>query len=228
MCQYHCNGVTVLEDFFVVQNRPFLAVALVGGESQAVDPVRSGYILIGQHPVNARNFFGLRSIDGQNIGVRNLSLDQLDMQGILRQLQPQVGAEIPCARNLGNSRGTRHTGTKKACSVLQFGPQFFPGYLAPHQSRGIHYGVDKRFVAGTPTEVFVFLKPCPDFFSGGIVVLIKQSFCGNDKSGGAVSALRGSVDHPGILQWVEALFCSDSLNRNDMGFVRNPFHFVQT
>ena len=57
-------GVAVLEYLGIIKNRPFPAVALVGGEGdQAGDAVFALDVLMGQHAIHAGHLFGFRGVD---------------------------------------------------------------------------------------------------------------------------------------------------------------------
>ena len=76
------DGVAVLEDLLVAQDGTIPAVTLVGREGdQAGDAVLALDVLVGDDLVHAGDGLGLGHVDGQDLGVGDLGLDQFAVQG---------------------------------------------------------------------------------------------------------------------------------------------------
>ncbi len=104
---YDRNRVAELEDLLLAENRTVPAVALVGREGdQAGNRVLAFNVLPGNNLDHAGHLFRFRGVDALDVGVRDLGLSQSQAQGAFGHMQGHVGAEIPGAGNLCQSRRT--------------------------------------------------------------------------------------------------------------------------
>ncbi len=102
------DGVAELEDLRVAQDRTVPAVAFVGREGdEAGDAVFALDVLVGHHLVDAGHLFGFGGVDGEDVGMGDLGLDQGQLQGVGRHLQPEVRAVVAGAGHLGQRARTR-------------------------------------------------------------------------------------------------------------------------
>ena len=58
ICTNHCNGITILENLLITENRTVPSISFIGWEgNQTCNPVLSGYILIGNDLIYTGHIF---------------------------------------------------------------------------------------------------------------------------------------------------------------------------
>ena len=209
------DGIAELEDLVRAEDRALEAVGLVvlGQHDQTVDLVRSAGgkdVLVGDDLHDAGHLLGLRGVDGLDVGVGNLGLGQSQTQ-TAGHLQRVVGAEVPGAGDLLGGGGTD---VLRALDAVAGGleDQVFLAHLAAQHGSGGHGGVDEGLVAGAAAEVALLVEP------------VAQDLGADDEAGRAEAALGAAVSHPGDLQRVHVAQGADTLDRGDLGVVRDTAH----
>jgi len=148
-----------------------------------------------------------------------------DVEGVRGHLQLLVVAVIGEAADL-----CQGCGTNDGLSVIPVirrirRSDLVHGRLAPDDFCRLHDRVDDLLVPGAAADVFVFLEPCPHFFSRRLGVLQEQGVGGHDESGSAETALDGAQFHEGGLQGVKVIRGSDPFQRNDLAVFRDFRYF---
>ena len=221
------DGIAELEDLVRAEDRALEAVGLVvlGQHDQTVDLVRSAGgkdILVGDDLHDAGHLLGLGGVDGLDVGVGDLGLGQSQTQAA-GHLQRVVGAEVPGAGDLLGGGGTD---VLRALDAVAGGleDQVFLAHLAAQHGSGGHGGVDEGLVAGAAAEVALLVEPVADLLAGRIGVVLEQDLGADDEAGRAEAALGAAVSHPGYLQRVHVAQGADTLDRGDLGVVRDTAH----
>ena len=74
---YDGQSISELEHLLVAQNRPIPAISFVRGErDETGDAIPPFHVLVSDHFVNAGHLFGFRGVDGQDLRVGDLGLNQ--------------------------------------------------------------------------------------------------------------------------------------------------------
>ena len=212
------DGVAVLKDLLIAQDGPVPAVAQVGGEGdQPGDAVLALDVLVGHHLEDPLHLFRLGGVDGEDVGVGHVGLDQGQVERFAGQLQPQVGAVVQGPGDLGQGR---RPGVGAAPDLAVFGQlvgQLAHGQFAAQNLGRVHDRVHQWTVTGAAAGVAVGLVPVADLLPGGGEVLVQEGLGGDDEAGGAEAALGRAVDHPGHLQGVEIVRGAHPLDGGDGG-----------
>ena len=210
------DGVAILEDLGVAQDRPIPAVALVGREGdQAGDAVLALDILVGDDLEHAGHLLGFGGVDREDVGVRDLGLHQRQLQRAGGHLQAQVLAVIQRAGDLGHAVGRGY--------LL---PQIWPsaGSLYSSSSRAISprstlaasmTAIHDRLVAGAAAGVVVLGEPGAHLFAGGVRVAVQQRLGRDDEARRAETALGRAVHNKRQLDRVQLVRRANALDGDD-------------
>ena len=220
------QSVTELEHLGIAEDRAIPAVTQVRRKgNQAGNTILAFDVLGGDHFEDAGHLLGLRGINGEDVGMTNLGLNQRQLQRIFRQGQSAVGTEIPCAGDLGCSAGAGHIGAEHLAVLGDFVGQFFQGDRTVEDLGRILDCIDQLFITGTAAGVLIFLEPVTDFLTRRVGIRVEQGLGGNDKAGGAESALGAAVHHPGHLNRMKIARSTDAFDGGYGCAIGNPVHF---
>ena len=223
------NGVTVLEHLGVAQDRPVPAIAQVGGEGdQAGDAVLALDVLVGNHLEHAGHLLRLAGVDGEDVGMGDLGLNQGELQSVLRQLQSGIRTEVPGAGDLGGGARPRHAGAQHLAVLGQLEGQVLHADLTLEHPHRILHRVHQHLVTSAAAGVLVLLEPVADVVAGRIRVAVDEGLGGDDEARGTEAALGATVDHPSHLQGVQVLRGADALDGGDGRAVGHALHLGDT
>ncbi len=219
------QGVPVLEDLGVAEDRPVPAVPGVGGEGdQAGDAVLALDVLVGDHLEDPGHLFRGGGVDALDRGMGHPGLDQGQVEGLGGQLQAQVGPVVQGPGDLGHGAGAGVLAAPDGAIGGQLEHQVFGLQFPPQDPGAIHHGIHQGFVAGAAAGVAVALEPVPHRFPGGVGVFREQGLGRDDEARGAETALGPAVDDPGQLQGVEMVGVAEALDGGHRGPLADPGH----
>ena len=222
---YDGNGVPILVNLIVTENRAVPAVTLVGGEGyQTGDAVFALDVLVGDNLDHAQRLLCRGGIDPLDVGMGHIGIREGGVESAFGELAGLVVAEIPETADLGNGCGTRI-----ACSVhsavrrsLVFKGGY--GHLTAENLGGVHNGVGDGDVTGAAAGILVLVEPVTHFFTGRVRVGIEERLGGDDKARGAEAALECAVEDESLLEGVEVQRCADPLDGGNRCPVLDSFH----
>ncbi len=213
------NGITELEHLVLAQDRSIPAVALVGGKGdQSGDGVLALDILPGNYLEYAGHFLGSGGIDAFNVGMRDLCLNQCQMQRVGRHVHGDIGAEIPGAGNFSQCGRTTVFGAEDAAVIDRLAglDQILFRFFAAHDRCCIDHGIGQRFVAGAAAGIAVAVEPGTHIFARRVFVLIEKGFCRHQEAWCTDAALCAAVNHPRHLQRVQVVGSADAFDGDDL------------
>jgi hypothetical protein len=179
---------------------------------------------MGHHLDHPGHLLGLAGVYGHDVGMGNIGLHQGQTQGIGRQLEPQIGAVVQGAGNLGHGRWTRVFAAPDLSVGGQLIGQLLSRQLAPHHLGRIHHRIHHLAIPGTTAGIAMHLEPVPDLLAGGVGIFRQQGLARHNEPGGAESTLGPPVHHPGKLERVKIVRAPHPFDGRDRGPVRDLGH----
>ncbi len=220
------DGVPVLEDLLVAQDRTIPAVTLVGGKGdQTGNAILAFDILVGNNLDDARRLLCCRGVDPLDVCMRHVSERESSVEGAFGKLVGFVVAEIPETADLGDGCGTRVACPENGAICRRLVIESGCGHLATQNLGCGHCRIDDGDVAGAAAGIPVLLEPVTHVLPCRVRVGIEERLDGDHESGGAETALDCAVKNECLLDWVEVYRRADTFSGNNRRPVFDPFHF---